>query len=189
MIVLTDREWIEHFQNPRFENRKSHFYQDPGQIITIGIGCAYFSEAAASMLPMLRKADNSPAEVEEIRQEYRLIAGLPKGKVAEFYGVYARLFLPDADIDRIFLKRFYGIKSQVRDESIDVDTLLPPAQLVTMDIAFNVGPERFRTWTNYLNCLKKNPPDYHGAALESHRLPPVSSERNDWARSTLDSLA
>jgi GH24 family phage-related lysozyme (muramidase) len=188
-MILTDQQWIDHFSSPRIEGRRSHFYQDSNGVITVGIGCAYFSEASASMLPMLRKSDNSAAEVEEIRQEYRLIAGLPKGKTAEFYGVYARLFLPDSDIDRIFLKRFYGIKSQVRDESIDVDTLLPPAQLVTMDIAFNVGPERFRTWTNYLNCLKRNPPDYHGAALESHRLPPVSQGRNDWAKNTLLNLA
>ncbi len=181
--MITAQQWRDHFV--RWEGRVSHFYLDSCNEITIGIGCKIVEP---STLPLRRKADNRLAIQSEIFADWDAVKQKQAGHTAEYYGVFCKTYLAEEDINALFEKRLGDGIHQINSELIDLRTLPDDAQVVVVDMAFNLGTYGLLTFHNFLNALKQKPPDFHRASLECHRLPPVPKERNDWARQTLEAL-
>jgi GH24 family phage-related lysozyme (muramidase) len=181
--VITTQQWRDHFI--RWEGRCSHFYLDSNNVVTIGIGCQV---TEPSMLSLLRKSDNQPATRADIFSDWNAVKTQPPNRPAEYYGVFCGCYLPETETYRLFEKRLADGVAQINAEAISLATLPDEAQLVVVDMAFNLGTHGLLAFHNFLNALKQNPPDFHRASLECHRLPPVPKERNDWARETLEAL-
>lgn len=167
-----------------YEGRKNHLYRDSLGKITVGVGQLLPNRASVLSLPLYRKNNSpQPATPQEKQDEYDAVAKLPTGHNASWYGGFTKLFLPDAEINRLrdkhitdFYTELGNIYKKSRGYPDDFDKLPSTVQLALFDLIFNLGADKIvHVFKNLDSAVKSG--DWKKAAAESNR-PQVGADRN-----------
>jgi GH24 family phage-related lysozyme (muramidase) len=148
-----------------FEGRVPHMYVCTGGEVTIGIGHAIQTPAAAPLLKW--SVDGRPATDDEIRSGYARVAAAGKGHTAVFYAPLSPCRMADADIDAL-------VSGDVEKFEASLATALPnwsrypaPAQAALFDMAFNLGLGGLKKFPNMLAAVDAG--QWDAAAAQCHR--------------------
>lgn len=176
------QSWVDHFIH--FEGKINHFYLDGSGIVTIGIGCV-IPRLDADYLPLLVKSNKYPASKPVKLRDWDEVFNSPRQK-ASYYEDKVLTFLPELAIQTLFDARLNLFISQLTSR-FKIFPLLPEdAQLVFLDMAFNLGIDGLlRKFPKFLEVFFDA--KWNDAAQESHRVG-IQVERNSWTKTTLESL-
>ncbi len=172
----------------QYEGRVPHLYRDSKGVVTVGVGHAVPSPAAAVTLPLWTVKDGKPlaqAASNQILAEFQSIMAQPAGMKAERYT--HQLIMQDAGIDALRdtdirgfyreLQKRYAVSKGYKQEFDDFPS---DAQIALFDMIFNLGGPRLTKKFPSMNmAIKAN--DWRGAAAECNR-PAVSPARNSFVR-------
>ena len=158
-----------------FEGSCGWPYQDSKGLLTCGAGHRLFSIADSLLLPW--RAGTQPAQAVAVRSDYLAIQTAPARHTAPFYEPLTVCRLADADILDLCRSDIVGRMGVVRDHFLPgLDSLSDGAQAAIADLAMNLGPYFLSLWPKLYAAIKAG--DWREAAAQSHRAPPISSERN-----------
>lgn len=179
MLDLT--ELIKHFE--QYEGRAPCFYLDGDSNVTIGIGCVV---SDYSSLRLYNKKTHLTAPQFDIRNEFNLISRAQAGNKLDYYNSLCLLYMADPDIDALFNARVDKFIEGITNKIIRFNTLPKQAQLVLLDMTFNLGVDGLiNKFPQFCFALQNKL--WLAAAKESHRLG-IQDSRNEWAFSILMEL-
>lgn len=143
--------------------------------VTCGAGHALFSAADSLLLPW--RAGAQPAQATAVRSDYLAVQTAPAGHTAGFYEPLTVCRLTDADIRAMLQADIIGRLAVVRKHFLpQFDALPDGVQGALVDMIVNCGPYFLSRWPKLFAAIKAG--DWSEAAVQSHREPPVSAERN-----------
>lgn len=174
---------LNHFV--RFEGRFNHFYLDSDGIVTFGIGSALFSEQDALNLVLYNKRTGLFATPTEKINEFKTIRECAVGNKAFYYESFCSLVTTDEVVESKFFLEIDNFLTELDNNFCRLDLFPEPAQLVLLDMVYNLGPQHLREFVKFLLAFQAR--RWVDAAAECHRIG-ISDERNDWAKQTLLSL-
>jgi GH24 family phage-related lysozyme (muramidase) len=173
--------WREHFI--QFEGLSRSFYLDGTDNVTIGIGCLI---TEPSTLPLLLKSTGGRASQEDVRADFNAVKALPPGRIPAYYDRVCRTRMLEADIFNLFENRLGAFIQRIEDCITVLEGFPDVACLVLVDMAFNLGVDGLmRKFPKFMNAFLAH--DWKVAALECKREG-IQQDRNDWARTTLETL-
>lgn len=167
------------FTSP-FEGVVQHLYLDSRGYVTCGVGFLVASKAALDQYPW-------HPSVEMARLDYDALSRLPAGGnyAARYYAQLTSARLRRADMLRLFEEKVAGFRMQIA-KLWKLDTLPLEAQIVLVDMAYNMGARRLSKFVNLRAAIERR--DWATAAKEcSRRGVPV--KRNGASAALLAQLA
>ena len=171
----------------RLEGSIPHMYLDTVGAVTVGVGRMLPDAGAAAGLAFLRNLDDTAAGEQEIKDEFAVVHGKEKGKVASFYKQFTALHLADATIDALLTSDLETVVTGLMGKFADYDTHPVGVQEALVDMAFNLGlsglMNKFPKFVGHINAK-----DYKAAAGESKRGG-VSDARNEEIKKLLTDAA
>ena len=171
----------------RLEGSIDHLYVDTKGFVTVGVGRMLPDANAAAALAFVRNADNAPASAQEIKDEFAVVAGKPKGKLASFYKQFTKLHLAQSTIDALVTENLETVASGLKRDFPDYDTYPEGVREALIDMAFNLGNAGLiNKFPTFVGHIKKK--DFRAAAKESHRRD-VRESRNDEIKKLLTDAA
>lgn len=184
---LSPTQFIERLKG--FEGYADHLYLDTAGKITVGVGLMYGSadSLVASHITFRHKATGKIATASEIKEEYKRVSKLSKGRPLSFYRGHGLLSADGADLQGRLIRRlaeagtdamyFFNTGKPVAGGKFEQFSDLPTnVQLALMDMAFNLGRSKLCKFQNLRAFLKQG--DWQNAAKESHRRG-IQSSRNE----------
>jgi GH24 family phage-related lysozyme (muramidase) len=172
-----------------FEGYADHLYLDTVGKITVGVGLMFGSaeSLAASHITFRHKATGKIASAQEVREEFKRIAKLSKGRSMSYYRHHGLLAADSSDLQGRLVKRlsaaltdaifFFNTGKQVKDAKFEEFADLPAnVQLALLDMAFNLGRGKLGKYQSLRAYLKQG--DWTNAAKQSHRRG-IQSARNE----------
>lgn len=184
---LSPTQFIERLKG--FEGYADHLYLDTEGKITVGVGLMYGSAEAlvASHITFRHKVSGKIASATEVKEEYRRVSKLAKGRSVSFYRNHGLLSADGSDLQGRLVRRlsvaftdamyFYNTGKPVSGVKFEHFTDLPTnVQLALMDMAFNLGRSKLCKFQKLRALLKQG--DWTNAAKESHRRG-IQSSRNE----------
>jgi len=184
---LSPTQFIERLKG--FEGYADHLYLDTEGKITVGVGLMYGSAEAlvASNITFRNKVSGKIASAAEVKDEYKRVAKLSKGRTLSFYRSHGLLCADGADLQGRLVRRlsvafndalyFFNTGKPVAGVKFEQLTDLPSnVQLALIDIAFNLGRSKLYKFQKLRGFLKQG--DWQNAAKESHRRG-IQSSRNE----------
>lgn len=152
-----------------FEGRIPHMYLDVNGYVTVGVGNLLPTAQTAIALVWNWRGDQEgePGEVEvsyEWERVHRAVAGMD----AHAYKRLTTMDLVESEIGRLFNRRVDEFETSLQHTFPAFAAWPEPAQLATLDMAFNLGAGALATrWPKLKAALLKQ--DWIVAAAESHR--------------------
>jgi GH24 family phage-related lysozyme (muramidase) len=151
-----------------FEGTVPWMYLDVNGYVTVGIGNLLASPHVATTLVWDRRGGGvEPDEVEvvdEWERVHRAVRGLP----AIQYKRLTTMELHPSEIARLFGRRVDEFETSLQHLFPGFAGWPEPAQLATLDMAFNLGAGALpRDWPNLTAALRAQ--DWRAAAAQSHR--------------------
>lgn len=184
---LSTTQFIERLKG--FEGYADYLYLDSVGKVTVGVGLMYGSADALvnSNITFRIKTTGKIASAADIREEFKRISKLSKGRTAGFYRSKGLLTADGSDLNGRLLRRlstaltdaifFYNTGKPVPDTKFPQYSDLPAnVQLALLDMAFNLGRGRLGKFQSMRTCLKQG--DWINAAKNSHRRG-IQSSRNE----------
>ena len=104
-----------------------------------------------------------------------------KAMKASYCKKYTKLTLGSTEINRLVEKHIDSFYQELKILYPEFDKYPGEAKLALFDIIFNVGMTRLRAGFPSLNASVKGK-DWKKAAAESHRAPPISTDRNKYVK-------
>lgn len=171
----------------RFEGSINHMYLDTVGAVTVGVGRMLPDAEAAAKLAFVRNADQASATPQEIKDEFAVIHGKEKGKVASFYKQFTTLHLTDATIEALLTENLEGVVNGLSGKLPDYGSYPVKVQEALVDMAFNLGLNGLMTkFPKFVGHIKKR--DWKAAAGESKREG-ISDTRNAEIKTLLTDAA
>ncbi len=165
------------------EGRTSYLYLDSEGYPTVGIGNYLPTVVAAQALKSWAHADGHPATLDEIAAMYHTIAAQPVGYRASHYAALSDLRISDEEIDALWDHNLASFEAGLVRVFPAFESFPEGPQLGLFDIIYQAGEGGIKHgFPSLCRAANANPPDWHRAALESHRLK-SSDQRN---RDTFD---
>lgn len=149
----------QHFE--RFEGRIHHMYLCTGDRVTVGIGHMIPSAEEAAKLQF------GAATKEVIEADWRRVAGMQAGRLAQFYRRAGAPIMHDVEIMRIFREDIDQFLASLRVILKDYDTLPGSVQLALLDMIYTLGPGGFSQYKRMLGHIRGR--NWKGAAAECAR--------------------
>lgn len=184
---LSPTQYIERLKT--FEGYADHLYLDSVGKVTIGVGLMYGSAdtLVGSNITFRTKTNGKIASASDIRDEFKRISKLSKGRGASFYRSKCLLMADGADLQGRLMRRlstaltdalyFYNTGKPVPNAKFEKFSDLPGnVQLALLDMAFNLGRGKLGKFQSLRNALKQG--DWLNAAKNSHRRG-IQSSRNE----------
>lgn len=160
----------------RFEGVVPHMYQDTNGYVTVGVGNLVRDSAAARSLRMVDRANNQPASLDELTEDYVSVKALKPGMRASYYSSVCNLVMLPGEIKRLFHARCAEFEMQLRAVYANYDACPPAARLALLDLAFNLGAGALnRKWPRLKEAVLTF--NWKDAARHAHR-PQSSTARN-----------
>lgn len=172
-----------------FEGYADHLYLDTVAKITIGVGLMFGSaeSLAASHITFRHKTTGKIASAQEVRDEFKRVAKLSKGRSMSYYRQHGLLVADGGDLRGRLMRRlsgaltdaifFFNTGRQINDTKFEEFTDLPGnVQLALLDMAFNLGRGKLAKYQSLRAYLKQG--DWENAAKQSHRRG-IQSSRNE----------
>jgi hypothetical protein len=161
-------------------------------VVTCGAGHALFNQFTARSLPW--KISNQYAVAPDIYKDYQAVLTAPAGHTAAFYEPLTVCRMSDEDIRGLCGTDLQSAMTGLRTYLPQWDQYPNPAIEAICDLAINLGSAwpAVGKWPKLAAAVLAN--DWATAAVECHRAPPISEERNraiadlflEAARSPLD---
>lgn len=164
-----------------YEGNVSHMYLDSKGYVTIGIGSLIPSLKAAQKLPFVHSKTHKNANASEIKTEFQNIKKLKPNEHSTYYKKHTKLILSQINITKLFnlqVKTFHGelLRLYINFKSYPIEV-----KLALFDMIYNLGLTRLkREFPKFNSAIKQK--DWLTAAKESHRKPPVKSQRNNYVK-------
>lgn len=170
-----------------FEGSINHMYLDTVGAVTVGVGRMLPDAEAAAKLTFLRGTEKLAASTQEIKDEFVVVHGKEKGKVASFYKQFTKLHLTDATIDALLTEDLERVVNGLIGKLPDYGTYPEKVKEALVDMAFNLGLNGLMTkFPKFIGHIKKR--DWKAAAGESRREG-ISGARNDAIKKLLSDAA
>jgi GH24 family phage-related lysozyme (muramidase) len=153
-----------------FEGTVPHMYLDVNGYVTVGVGNLLATPQTAIALAWLwaDKTRNSEPNEVEIADEWSRVKGAVEGLRADAYRPLTTMRLHELEIRRLFNKRVDEFETTLQHHFPAFAAWPEPAQLATMDMAFNLGAGALpRKWPHLSEALRAQ--DWRAAAEHSHR--------------------
>jgi hypothetical protein len=142
---------------------------------------------AAAKLAFVRNADQVAATPQESKDEFAVVHGKEKGKVASFYKQFTTLHLTDATIETLLTEDLERVVNGLSSKLPDYPSYPEKVQEALVDMAFNLGLNRLMTkFPKFIGHIKKR--DWKAAAGESKREG-ISDTRNAEIKTLLTDAA
>lgn len=154
MRKSVEEAWIGF--STRFEGRIQWMYLDILGLVTTGIGNLIDPKPAALSLPWRHVGTYERATVGEISVEWDMMKSR-KGLAqtgAKAAGLYAKLILPNADIDELVLAKLHTFEKVLKTVFPKWEEFPADAQLGILSMAWAMGPgftRKFSTFTKLCN--------------------------------------
>jgi len=157
----------------RWEARVPWLYMDNADPpnATVGIGCLIATVEASLSLPWMFRDGNYPgstpivAQEDKIRWDWDRVKAIPGGRIASAYRAHTQLvYLDDPSIDNLCNVRIRAAAASLRARYPDWDSLPPDAQLVLIDLEFNLGPGKAAAFVKLRAAVETR--DWPGASLQ-----------------------
>ena len=145
----------------QFEGRFPYMYLCTGGKVTVGIGHAIPTAAAAALLSWATGGDAAQAG-------WAAVAGAEKGLVASSYASLTACRMSDDAIDQLAANDVAAFTASLRANFPQWDTYPAPAQAALFDMAYNLGVAGLKKFTSMLAAV--NAGDWETAAQECHRM-------------------
>lgn len=162
-----------------FEGDKKTAYTDTKGKVTIGYGSMFNNVERFKKLPLYYQ--NRLATPEEKEEEFYML----RDKVVR----RGYLELPTPEMKALAMEHLKGDLMSVRRKFKDFDNLPKNAQLVILDMEYNMGATKFQSeegkWPHFFEAIGKR--DWFWAGNESGS-PDVQLERNEWRKNMLHSI-
>jgi GH24 family phage-related lysozyme (muramidase) len=172
----------------RFEGSISHMYLDTVGAVTVGVGRMLPDAVAAAKLAFLRNADQAAAAAQEIKDEFSVVHGKEKGKVASFYKQFTTLHLTDATIDTLLTEDLERVVTGLTGKLPDYGSYPEKVQEALVDMAFNLGLNGLMTkFPKFIGHIKQR--DWKAAAGECKRGGISDARNNEIKQLLLDAAA
>ena len=177
--MLLDSITIQkHFE--RFEGRSAHMYLCAADRVTVGIG---------HVLPAVddaKKLTFRGASAESIAAEWRRVAEMSPGRLAQFYRRTGQPLMHDGEITRLFWADIEAFRAALRTIVKDYDTLPATVQLALLDMIYTLGPSGLAQYKRMLGFLRAR--NWKAAAAECKRAGiPERGDRHKTVRLLLES--
>jgi GH24 family phage-related lysozyme (muramidase) len=172
----------------RFEGSISHMYLDTVGAVTVGVGRMLPDAVAAAKLAFLRNADQAAAAAQEIKDEFSVVHGKEKGKVASFYKQFTTLHLTDATIDTLLTEDLERVVTGLTGKLPDYGSYPEKVQEALVDMAFNLGLNGLMTkFPKFVGHIKQR--GWKAAAGECKRGGISDARNNEIKQLLLDAAA
>lgn len=135
LIVPTD--YLPHAKLA--EGSISHMYLDTVGVVTVGIGHALATPAAAASLPFTMRATGQPASPAQIGADYASVKAQPADRAANFYETFSQTNLTDSAIADLFSQDMGKFLPGLVTAIPGFADFPSAAQLALVDMAFNLG--------------------------------------------------
>lgn len=170
---------------PKWEGVADCLYIDTASNVTTGVGHLLSSLAAASQIPWV--------PITALASDWNRIITMPPGLSLGVYRNATTVRLPvgwavtDAvtRLETEYLpaaRRAFGVSD---DKYAHYDDLPLPAQVVILDMAYNLGEAGLAKYRHFISACHSG--DWGTAAANSTRHG-IQTARNDWARATLKGI-
>lgn len=169
----------------RWEGACPWMYLDNAAIpnVTVGLGMLLASEGDAVALPFVDVIRGQGATEQQIAQAFAKVRGMRGGLAASAYKTTPDLELDATEVVALAERRLADHYLPSVVELLPVFDALPfGAQLVTIDLAWNLGVAGLAKFRMYLDALEAG--EWVAAALQSH-VSTSRAPRNDWRAETL----
>jgi GH24 family phage-related lysozyme (muramidase) len=171
----------------RTEGNIEHLYLDSNGNVTVGVGRMLRNADAAAKLAFVRNADGAAASEKEIRDEFAVVAGKEKDKLASFYKQFTTLHLTKDTIEALLTADLQTAISGLQRDFKDYDTYPTGVQEALIDRAFNLGNAKLiNEFPKFVGHIRNR--DWKAAARESHRRG-IGDARNDEIAKLLNDAA
>ena len=161
-----------------FEGCVPWMYRDTAGKVTVGVGLMLPDAATASALPFLLA--ETPADPEQIAEEFARVNALPQGKLPAFYKLPTSPQLPQPAIDAKLSSVLTEFEATLRQKLGGYDGLPDGVKMALLDMAYNLGPAGLLTgYPHMLNAIETG--SWSQAAAECTREG-ISAARNSWTR-------
>jgi GH24 family phage-related lysozyme (muramidase) len=179
----------------QYEGRVPHLYRDTVGVVTVGVGHAVPSPAAAASLALWTVKDGkplAPATPDQILADYQMVIAQPAAMAAGRYKHQLVMQdaainqLRDADLQGFYkeLQKRYAVAKGYRQE---FDDFPADVQIALFDMIFNLGgPKLTKKFPSMNAAIKAG--DWRGAAAECNR-PGVPPARNGFVRKRFEAAA
>ena len=165
----------------KFEGSVSWMYLDTVGKVTVGVGLMLPDAAAAQVLPF--QAAGEAATPEQIAADFHRVAGLPKGKLPNFYRVAGSVELDQATITAKLRDILNSFEEKLRESIAGYDALPDGVKQALLDMAYNLGPEGLiQGYPHFLSAIEAG--DWDRAADGCSRRGPAPA-RNAWTRAAI----
>jgi len=168
--------------SPGVESLIPWMYRDDSDkgIVTAGAGHAIFSQSTAVDLPWT--LPDGPAPVQTVIHDYQAVLAAPLGHTAGFYAQFSQCRLSVADCKALCATDMSDRWAKALVGMPDLDRYPEPVQRAIADLLYNAGAYIFANghWPALTRAVLAN--DWAAAAVQSHRAPPISEDRNRYVQ-------
>jgi GH24 family phage-related lysozyme (muramidase) len=161
-----------------FEGTIPHMYLDTRGYVTVGVGNLLATPQTAIALAWQWREKGRGGEPDnvEVADEWTRVHGSLAGLTASAYRPITSMELPASEIRRLFGRRVDEFETTLQHHFPEFSIWPEPAQLATLDMAFNLGAGALpRDWPNLTAALRRK--DWQAAAQHAHR-PQSRPDRN-----------
>lgn len=151
-----------------FEGRIEHMYLDTRGYVTVGIGNLLKDPWTAAALDWTWRDGGGTPDEKAIGDEWARVSRQPAGMDAHAYKRFTSMDLQSAEIDMLFKMKVEQFEDSLRHIFPDFPAWPEPAQLATLDMAYNLGAGAIpREWPKLTRALRRR--EWSVAARESNR--------------------
>jgi GH24 family phage-related lysozyme (muramidase) len=169
-----------------FEGSVPHMYLCTAGHVTVGIGHKIENESEATRVKFL-KTDGIPASPEEIKAEYIRVKSATIGRNANFYEVFTRLHISEAEIIRLTDNHLNNFYRQLKELFPEFDDYPKNIRFALFDMIYNLGKGGLRDKFPKFGKAVRNR-NWSEAANESSRTG-IGDRRNQYVAGLLRSEA
>jgi GH24 family phage-related lysozyme (muramidase) len=182
----TDEAISRYVKNAKkWEGVVQHLYLDTKGLVTVGIGNLTNTLNAAQALPFVNSSTGQAATKGEIQTNFNAVKGMKAAMVATSYRQNPNLVLTNEEIEKLAGDRIRDeFLPQIRKVFSGFDGYPIEAKEVIVDITYNVGTGKIRSWKNLIKHAEAS--DW-SAASEEAVVSSSSQSRNNWRKSTMAS--
>ena len=192
---MTQEQFEKQLQSKDFEDNTDFFYLDSKGKVTIGVGVMFnkVEDVLALRLKFTNRFNFKTATDEEVKEEYKKIKLIGKGKHAHYYQKDATLKADSIRLNIEFKKRLkeatkFAQRYFENDNESDNDAkykqfnkLPEDVQFALIDMSFNLGYRGLSKFTTLKTMLRQG--KWAEAAEQSHRngIQPIRNKKIfDW---------
>ena len=158
------------------EGNIPHMYLDTVGVVTVGIGHALATPAAAAALPFVLRATGQPAGAAQIGADYARVKTQPSALIASHYKAFGQTHLSETTIADLFAQDMNQFLPGLAAAIPGFADFPKTAQLALVDMAFNLGVRglvsKFPKMMRFVSAR-----DWTGCARECRR-PQLNEGRN-----------